>query len=184
MKLRRILNYAKALIQYVCWQRRLFAFGWQSLLDHCDLVNPRAIEIGKMVRIFKGGRLEAVGNWDGKNPKITIGDGTSIQAHFHCGAVESVTIGKDVLIGGRVFITDHDHEYNNRREPWSRWRELICKPVLIEDGAWLCEGCVILKGVTVGRRAVVGANAVVTKDVPPFAIVGGVPASIIGSVEE
>ncbi|MCK4793480.1 MAG: hypothetical protein KAV87_57660 [Desulfobacteraceae bacterium] len=51
-----------------------------------------------------------------------------------------------------------------------------------EDGAWLGEGCVILKGVTVGERAVVGANVVVTKDVPPFTVIGGVPARSIRNI--
>ena len=53
-----------------------------------------------------------------------------------------------------------------------------------EAEAWLGEGCVILKGVTVGERAVVGANAVVTKDVPPFTVVGGVPARVIRKINE
>jgi len=56
--------------------------------------------------------------------------------------------------------------------------------VIIEDGVWLGEGCVILKGVTVAERAVVGANAVVTKDVPPFTVVGGVPAHVIHKIDE
>lgn len=50
--------------------------------------------------------------------------------------------------------------------------------MVIEDGAWLGEGCAILKGVTVGQRAVVGANAVVTRDVAPFTVVGCVPARV------
>jgi acetyltransferase-like isoleucine patch superfamily enzyme len=55
--------------------------------------------------------------------------------------------------------------------------------VVIGDGAWLGEGCVILKGVKVGQRAVIGANAVVTKDVPSFAIVGGIPARVIRIID-
>ena len=55
-------------------------------------------------------------------------------------------------------------------------------PVEIGDGAFLGEGCVILKGVRVGKRAVVGANAVVTRDVPDFAVVAGVPAGVVKSV--
>lgn len=53
-----------------------------------------------------------------------------------------------------------------------------------EAEAWLGEGCVILKGVKVGERAVVGANAVVTKDVLPFTVVGGVPARVIRDIDE
>ena len=142
------------------------------------LTNPACISIGRKVLIRKGARLETVGPPDGEKPKIVIGDGTEAQFYFHCAAAESVTIGKKVLIGGRVFVTDHDHVYDDPKQGLN-CRQLRTKPVVIEDGVWLCEGCAILKGVTVGRRAVVGANAVVTKDVPAFAVVGGIPAHII-----
>lgn len=148
------------------------------------LTNPRAISIGKKVLIRKGARLEAVGHWDGKRPKIKIGDGTAIQFYFHCGAAESVTIGKNVLIGGRVYVSDHDHCFDNPMWPPRLNRKINSKPVVIEDGVWLGEGCAILKGVTIGRRAVVGANAVVTKDIPPFSIVGGIPARVIRQLDQ
>jgi acetyltransferase-like isoleucine patch superfamily enzyme len=54
---------------------------------------------------------------------------------------------------------------------------------VIEDEVWIGEGAVILKGVTVGRRAVIGANAVVTKDVAPYTVVGGIPARVIKKIE-
>ena len=147
------------------------------------LTNPRGISIGKKVLIRKGSRLEAVGDLNRKRPKIIIGDGTSIQFYFHCGAAESVSIGKNVLISGRVYITDHDHVFNDPKLPARNCSKLKSDPVVIEDGVWLGEGCVILKGVTVGERAVVGANAVVTKDVLPFSVVGGVPARVIKKID-
>jgi acetyltransferase-like isoleucine patch superfamily enzyme len=79
-----------------------------------------------------------------------------------------------------VFISDHDHRLDHPTLPAIKCDDLKSKPVVIEDGCWLGEGCVILKGVTVHSRAVVGSNAVVTKDVPAGAIVGGVPAKVIG----
>jgi acetyltransferase-like isoleucine patch superfamily enzyme len=135
------------------------------------------------VRICKGARIEAVGPANGHNPTIEIGDHTSIQMYFHCGAAESVKIGRNVLIAGRVYITDHDHVFDDPVLAARETKELIAKPVVIEDGAWLGEGCVILKGVTVGRRAVVGANAVVTRNVPPGAVVGGIPARVIRTID-
>jgi acetyltransferase-like isoleucine patch superfamily enzyme len=169
---------------FLYWSRRFRHFGWGSLLYPCDLLHkPKAISIGRNVKIMKGARLEAVGKWDGRSPKIVIGDGTSIQLYFHCGAAQSVRIGNDVMIAGRVLITDHDHTVDHPQLPPLKCRELNSSPVVIEDGAWLGEGCVILKGVTVGRRAVVGANAVVTKDVAPFTIVGGVPAREIRKIK-
>jgi acetyltransferase-like isoleucine patch superfamily enzyme len=185
MILKRSLNLISAVANYIRWFWRFHFFGWRSRLARPDmLTNPRAISIGKKVLIRKGARLEAVGKWDGKRPKITIGDGCGIQFYFHCGAAESVTIGNDVGIGGRVLITDHDHVFNMPKQSCIRTSKLQSAPVVIEDGAALHEGCVILKGVTVGKRAVVGANAVVTKDVPPFTIVGGVPARVIRKIDQ
>ncbi|MBV5326785.1 MAG: acyltransferase [Chlorobium sp.] len=113
---------------------------------------------------------------------MEIGDGTSIHNYFHCGAVQSVKIGKNVLIAGRVYITDHDHIFDNKdiapiNAGWT------VSPVVIGDEVWIGEGAVILKGVTIGKRAVIGANAVLTKNVPANAIVGGVPAKVIRMIE-
>lgn len=128
---------------------------------------------------LEGARIEAVEADEGRSTLMEIGDDTVIHMNFHCGAAESVKIGKDVLIAGGVYITDHDHVFDDPDVP-ARWADgLVSKPVVIGDGAWLGEGCVILKGVTVGCRAVVAANAVVTKDVPPGAVVGGIPAKVI-----
>ena len=185
MIVKRAINLVTALSHYV-WRRwRFHQFGWRSRLGRCDmLTNPSAISIGRKVLIRKGARLEAVGDWDGKKPKIVIGDGTAAQFYFHCGAAKSITIGKNVLIAGNVYITDHDHKFDDPGRDTIECSELITRPVAIEDGAWLGEGCRILKGVTVGKRAVVGANAVVTKDVAPYTIVGGIPAKQIGTVTQ
>jgi len=143
------------------------------------LIGPRAIAIGRQVLIRKGARLEAVGADNEGAPKLVIGDGTAIQFYFHCGAAQQVRIGCNVLIGGRVYITDHDHSYDEPDRSACESPHLKVAPVEIADGAFLGEGCVILKGVRVGRRAVVAANAVVTRDVPDFTVVAGVPARVI-----
>jgi acetyltransferase-like isoleucine patch superfamily enzyme len=164
---------------YIIYSWRFNHFPFGSVLINPDLLfQPCAISIGEKVHIRKGARLETIGAWDGEKPKLSIGDGTSIHLYFHCGAACSVQIGKDVLIAGRVFISDHDHEYGHPSQPPSK-AGLSVAPVVIEDGVWIGEGAVVLKGVTVGKRAVIGANSVVTKDVPPFTVVGGVPARII-----
>ncbi|MCK5898333.1 MAG: acyltransferase, partial [Methylococcales bacterium] len=99
----------------------------------------------------------------------------------HCGAAESVVIGKNVLIAGRVYISDHDHEIDDfERSPIDSGLKIA--PVKIEDEVWIGEGVAILKGVTIGKRAVIGANAVVTKDVPSYTVVGGIPARVIRTI--
>jgi acetyltransferase-like isoleucine patch superfamily enzyme len=180
---RRLIHLADALRHYVRWRWRFHAFGWRSRLGPCDmLTHPRAISIGRNVLIRKGARLEAVGPDTNAGPKLIIGDGTAIQFYFHCGAASRVSIGRNVLMGGRVYITDHDHSYDEPDLSALESPRLKVAPVEIGDGAFLGEGCVILKGVRVGRRAVVAANAVVTRDVPDFAVVAGVPARVVKSL--
>ena len=177
---RRWVNLAGAIWHYVRWRWRFCSFGWRSRLGRCDLLtNPRAIAIGRRVLIRKGARLEAIGTDPDGVPKLTIGDGTAIQFYFHCGAAQQVRIGRNVLIAGRVYISDHDHSYNEPDRSARESPHLRVEPVEIGDGAFLGEGCVILKGVRVGQRAVVAANAVVTHDVPDFAVAAGVPARTI-----
>jgi acetyltransferase-like isoleucine patch superfamily enzyme len=182
--LRRMMNLVMAAGQYLYWGRRFHSFGWRSYVGRCDmLTNPRGIAIGRNVLIRKGARLEVVGSDMSDGPKLIIGDGTAIQFYFHCGAAARVTIGRNVLMGGRVYITDHDHSYDEPQLSAAESPRLKVAPVEIGDGAFLGEGCVILKGVRIGRRAVVAANAVVTRDVPDFAVVGGVPARVLKSMK-
>jgi acetyltransferase-like isoleucine patch superfamily enzyme len=177
---KRWVNLAGALWHYVRWRWRFHSFGWRSRLGRCDmLTNPRAIAIGRNVIIRKGARLEAIGAQGDSAPRLTIDDGTAIQFYFHCGAAQKVKIGRNVLIGGRVYISDHDHSYDEPDRSAQQSAGLKVAPVEIGDGAFLGEGCVVLKGVRVGRRAVVAANAVVTHDVPDFAVVAGVPAKVV-----
>jgi len=182
--LRRFGNLLSAVWHYLRWKPVLGEFHFRSRLGRCRmLTNPRAIRIGRRVTIRSGARLEAVGDAGDGKPKITIGDGTTVQFDFHCGAAESVVIGRNVTIAGRVYITDHDHRFDDPELSVAETKQIVAAPIRIGDGAWLGEGCVILKGVTVGERAVVGANAVVTSDVPPWTIVGGVPAKVIRRID-
>jgi acetyltransferase-like isoleucine patch superfamily enzyme len=172
----------KRLISLLLYSWRFYSWGRGSVINKPDFLhNPRLISLGKNVEIRKGARLETRGNSEGK-PKIEIGDNTSIHFYFHCGAFQSIKIGSNVLIAGRVYITDHDHIYDSPDAPplHSSWK---IAPVVIEDEVWIGEGAAILKGVTVGRRSVIGANAVVTKDVPPYTVVGGIPARFIKHID-
>lgn len=158
---------------------------WPSL----DMGIHCGIERGVRLKPFlwMEGRLKIV--LKGRN---TIGQHTEIQGcgrlefgeRSVCGpfcvigCIESVTIGKDVLIAPAVLIMDIDHVFSSIEAPIAG-QGFVSKPVVIEDGVWIGYGASILKGVTVGRGSVVGAGAVVTKDVPPFSVVAGVPARVV-----
>ncbi|KAL8707778.1 MAG: hypothetical protein Q9220_007230 [cf. Caloplaca sp. 1 TL-2023] len=93
----------------------------------------------------------------------------------HISDMGLVTIGSNTLIGSHCIIetTVHSTHYLDRRHPDS-----TTLPVVIEDDCWLAHNVTVLPGVTIGKGAIVGAGAVVTKDVPPFTMVGGVPAQV------
>lgn len=89
-----------------------------------------------------------------------------------------VYIEDNVLIAQYVIITSNLHQFKNPNIPVSNQSE-TAKTVRIKKGAWIGARAIILPGVTIGENSIVGAGAVVTKDVPPMAIVGGVPAKLL-----
>ncbi len=86
------------------------------------------------------------------------------------------------MIADRVFISDADHLFVDKETPIKLQGDDFLGPVVLMEGCWIGIGAVILPGVTVGRNAIVAANAVVTRDVPDRVIVGGVPARLIREV--
>jgi acetyltransferase-like isoleucine patch superfamily enzyme len=90
---------------------------------------------------------------------------------------QRVEIGDRVMIAPGTFITDHQHQIF--AEEGIGDQGCRSAPVIIEAGAWLGAHCVVLPGVRIGRGAVVGAGAIVTRDVPPEAIVAGIPARVL-----
>ena len=172
-----------AAIHYLRWAWRFAGFGWRSVLRSPDLLtNTKRIRIGRNVKIRKGARIEAVG--PGKQEAITIDDGTSIHLYFHVGAATRVNIGRNVLIAGNVYVTDHDHELLEPGGSRGTNRVLLSKPTQIDDDCWLGEGCKILKGVHLGRGCIVGANAVVTRSFEPYSVLVGVPARAVRKYDE
>lgn len=108
--------------------------------------------------------------------RIAVGAGTILGPRNHLGAASSVEIGSGVLTAEGVTILDHDHDFSDPEDPRRRNRTVIAAPVRIEDRVFLGERVVVLKGVTIGRCAVVGAHAVVTHDLPPYSMCVGAPA--------
>lgn len=145
------------------------------------LRNPQRIRIGRGFSAQAGLRIEAWDIYGDQNydPRIVIGDNVIMNYDVHIGAVATLEIGNNVLVGSHVLITDHSHGILTADEtsvPPAR-RPLFSKgPVTIDDNVWIGEGVCILAGVSVGKNAIIGANSIVTHDVPSGWVVGGVPA--------
>ena len=101
---------------------------------------------------------------------ITIGDNSHINTQCILDGRGGLTIGSSVSISHRVNIMTGSHDYKSKNF------QGIFKPIVIEDYAWIGIGATILQGVTIGKGAVVCAGAIVTKDVPAYAVVAGIPA--------
>ncbi|MFL6170225.1 MAG: acyltransferase [Ornithinibacter sp.] len=129
------------------------------------------ISIGSRCAIYEGAWLQV----EGAGGRLTIGDDAYLghDVHIHC--VDQVLIGDRVMLADGVYIGSADHGRTDRSDVHGTG------PVTIGDGVFLGQRAVVLGGVTVGDGATVGAGAVVTRDVPPGATVGGVPARIIGT---
>lgn len=121
------------------------------------------------------------------SPEITIGDNCSIGEYFHISAINRVTIGNGLLTGRFVYIGDNAHGGLSWEEagvpPLDR--QLQSKgAVCIGNNVWIGDKATILSGVTIGDNVIIGANSVVTHDVPSNCMVAGAPARIVRQLTE
>ena len=116
---------------------------------------------GADIELFKGAKL-----------LIRGGGGTNI--NFTCICADYIEIGENVMIGRNVTIRDNNgHHFINL----AGYKDT--RPVIIGNKVWLCEGCTIMPGVKIGDGAIVGANSLVTQNVPAHSIVSGSPAKVV-----
>ena len=153
-------------------------FGFNGHLRGCEFVT-----IGKNTKIRDYYYLSA---WclsaENDKPDLTIGDNCSIGPFSHITCSNEIHIGDNVLTGKSVTITDNSHG-NSSLEDLSMAplkRKIISKgPVYIGNNVWIGDKATILPGVTIGECSIIGANSVVTQDVPPYSVVVGSPAKIV-----
>jgi acetyltransferase-like isoleucine patch superfamily enzyme len=147
--------------------------------------NEKYIRIGDNVNIGAFCRITVATEFGGHQVKsenktrIKIGDNVSIGNNSFLSANNSLEIGDNAIISAYVFITDHDHGFEDIEKNLNEQPLTEDGSVKIKKNVFLGVKSSILKNVTVGERAVVAAHAVVTKDVPPFSMVAGNPARII-----
>ena len=171
--------------------------GWISRNLFLFFNRWRFKHVGERSRIYKPLRVDGIenitigdsvvvhdGTWlaalplTGHDVQLVLEDGVTLGNFNHIYATHSIIIEKNVLTADKVYISDNLHSYEDVNLPVIKQPIKQCNPVVIGEGSWLGEHvCVI--GVSVGKHCVIGANSVVTRDIPDYCIAVGTPARVI-----
>lgn len=141
-----------------------------------------SIELGSGAVVQRGGWLYCQG-MEGISASLKIGAGCVFGYNNHITSVCSVVIGDHVLTANNVYISDNLHGYEDITRPVMHQPVRFKKAVVIGDGCWIGENACII-GATIGRNSIIGANAVVTRDIPDYAVAVGIPAVVIRQFDQ
>lgn len=188
---------ANPLILINKWIEKFLQYSYS--VRYCRIFNCKNVRFRREVNIIKGehyftigegtsfGKLAALTAWDNYegesfNPTIQIGENCSFGDYLHLTCINQISIGNNVLTGRWVTISDNGHgetDFLTLQIPPIK-RKLHSKgPIEIGNNVWIGDKATILSGVSIGEGSIIAANAVVTKDVPPYSVVAGNPAKII-----
>jgi acetyltransferase-like isoleucine patch superfamily enzyme len=176
------MNFFKTLLTkirtLVVLRHQLFSLG-----IHSSIVWPARIDGAKNMEIGSGTFIQR-GSWlyarsvDRSDVYLKIGRNCIFGYNIHIASVRSVVIGDNVLTANNVFITDNTHSYRDVDRPIIEQPVVFSGSVEVGSGSWLGENVCILSS-NIGRNSVIGANSVVTRDVPDYCVAVGAPAIII-----
>lgn len=173
-----IVNVIKAIITFFKVKTNHLKSGGANYIGlDVKFVNRGIITLGNSVIIRPSTRVYA-GN---SQSFVSFGDGTEIGEHSTISSNNRIVFGNDVLTGPHVFIADHNHAYENPYVPVSK-QGVRCNStdeVVIGDGSWLGTNVVVVGNIHIGKHCVIGANSVVTKDIPDYSVAAGIPAKVI-----
>ncbi len=176
---RRTLRRLRSARNEFATRRMVACCGRRAQIDKPMMVHGgRFICLGERTLIMRDARIEAFGLGENKI-SLAIGARCVFNPGVHLAAADSVSIGDRVLFASGVYVTDHDHDTSDPSDPPSVNRRLVQAPVRIEDFVWLGERVMVLKGVTIGERSIVGAGSIVTTDIPPYSMAVGAPARVV-----
>ncbi|WP_218278968.1 acyltransferase [Pseudomonas sp. LB-090624] len=145
--------------------------GKISVLIRYCLIAKKLEGCGKNLYIGRGVALKSIG-------KIVVGDNVSIHESCYIDAVGGLRIGSNVSIAHQTSILTFNHTWADPNLP-IKYNPIELSPVEIDDDVWIGCGVRVMPGIVIGKRAVVAAGSVVTRDVPPATVVAGVPAKVI-----
>jgi len=186
---------AKLYAQKWRWYERN-SLPWNRLRIHREFMRRGAFVRwpvhGNLLEMFAQGRLQ-VGRhallepnvWlTGPAPaRIRVGSGSFLNLGVMVAAAELVEIGDHCMLANGCFVSDASHRFDDpdRPVPWQGFTSR--GPTRLGDNVWCGANVVITSGVTVGERCVIGANSVVTRDLPPFSLAAGAPAAVLRKVD-
>jgi len=170
---RNTLPWNRARIHYEFARRQAFC-RWPVHGNVLEAFREGRLEIGEHTLLEPGVWLTLPGA-----ARVRIGAGTFLNLGVMVAAQELVEIGDHCMFANGCFVTDANHRFDDLTLPVT-WQGFTSKgPTHVGDNVWCGANVVITSGVTVGRRCVIGANSVVTEDLPPFSIAAGAPARIL-----
>lgn len=168
--------------------------GWDSsyIGFGSRLRGTRAIEVGSGAYINRDAWIDAIHSFGNQTfmPRITIGRNFSSADRLHISAVNSISIGDNCLFGSGVYISDHNHgAYKGELqsppyEPPIKRRLALNGVINIGSNVWLGDNVIVVGSINIGAGSVVGANSVITKNVPPNVMVAGAPFRILKTFNE
>lgn len=168
------------------YARRFKSFGKGSMLaSPIRLINVQNIIIGRNTSIMKHCVVETCID-AGNTPVLTIGDNVSLGEYSHITCADRIVIGDNLLTGRFVLITDNGHGSSIAEEvniPPLKRRIFSKGPVIIGKNVWIGDKATVLPGVKIGDGAIIGANSVVTKDIPANSIAVGNPAKVVKTIK-
>jgi acetyltransferase-like isoleucine patch superfamily enzyme len=174
---RNSLPWNRARIHWEVMRRQAFA-RWPLYGDVLEALRQRRLELGAGVLLEPGVWITAPGA-----ARIRIGAGSFLNLGVMVAAVELVEIGEHCMFANGCFITDGNHRFDDPEKPVP-WQGFNTKgPTRVGDNVWCGANVVITSGVTIGERCVIGANSVVTDDIPAFSIAAGAPAKVLRTIE-
>lgn len=167
-----------------CWLLRtqfIYKLKFKEIGAHSKIVSPLRFEdTGSVIiqdYVFISNGAWIIGDKE-KDCTLVISSGTVIGNFFHIVAKYDVAIEKNVLIADKVFISDCTHNYKDISMPVIEQPLSEVREVIVGEGSWIGENVSII-GAKIGKHCVIGANSVVTKDIPDYCVAVGNPAIVI-----